>query len=62
MLILFDENLLSKNNHGKLPFTIEIGMRIAQMVIKPVLSVSIKAIEELDITSRGSGGFGSTGT
>ncbi|MEH1941264.1 MAG: dUTP diphosphatase [Nostoc sp.] len=48
-------------NHGKLPFTIEIGMRIAQMVIKPVLSVSIKAIEELDITSRGSGGFGSTG-
>ncbi|WP_448269609.1 dUTP diphosphatase [Nostoc sp. DSM 114159] len=49
-------------NHGKLPFTIEIGMRIAQMVIKPVLSVSIKAIEELDITSRGSGGFGSTGT
>ncbi|MEH2014995.1 dUTP diphosphatase [Nostoc sp.] len=49
-------------NHGKLPFTIEIGMKIAQMVIKPVLSVSIKAIEELDITSRGSGGFGSTGT
>ncbi|MEH2331290.1 dUTP diphosphatase [Nostoc sp.] len=49
-------------NHGKLPFTIEIGMRIAQMVIKPVFSVSIKAIEELDITSRGSEGFGSTGT
>jgi dUTPase len=37
-------------------------MKIAQMVIKPVLSVSIKAIKELDITSRGSGGFSSTVT
>ncbi len=48
-------------NHGKQPFTVIIGMKIAQMVIKPVLSVVIKTIEELDTSNRGIGGFGSTG-
>jgi dUTP pyrophosphatase len=48
-------------NHGKLPFHVEIGMKIAQMVIKPVLSVKVKNVEELDKTDRGAGGFGSTG-
>ncbi|MBD2533175.1 dUTP diphosphatase [Nostoc flagelliforme FACHB-838] len=48
-------------NHGKIPFTVEIGMKIAQMVIKPVLSVAIETVIELNATGRGSGGFGSTG-
>jgi dUTP pyrophosphatase len=48
-------------NHGKLPFHVEIGMKIAQMVIKPILSVKVKNVEELDQTDRGAGGFGSTG-
>jgi len=49
-------------NHGKLPFQVEVGMKIAQMVIKPVLSVKVKDVEELDKTDRGARGFGSTGT
>ncbi|NLW06885.1 MAG: dUTP diphosphatase [Clostridia bacterium] len=48
-------------NHGRLPFKVETGMKIAQMVIKPVLSVKIEAVDELEESSRGTGGFGSTG-
>jgi dUTP pyrophosphatase len=49
-------------NHGKLPFQVEVGMKIAQMVIKPTLSVKVEKVEELDETRRGIRGFGSTGT
>ncbi len=49
-------------NHGKENFHIEKGMRIAQMVIKPILEVTIEEITELSGTTRGEGGFGSTGT
>jgi len=49
-------------NHGKEAFTVERGMRIAQMVVAPVTSVAWKAVENLDETARGAGGFGSTGT
>jgi dUTP pyrophosphatase len=48
-------------NHGRLPFTIERGMRIAQMLILPVPAVEIIEVEELDETRRGKGGFGHTG-
>jgi len=48
-------------NHGSEAFTIEPGMRIAQMVIAPVSRVGIEVVEELDATERGTGGFGSTG-
>ncbi len=48
-------------NHGKEPFVIEPGMRIAQMVICPVLHPEVVEVLELDETARGSGGFGSTG-
>lgn len=48
-------------NLGKVAFTVEPGMRIAQMVIAPVARVVIEEVEELDDTNRGSGGFGSTG-
>ncbi len=48
-------------NHGSAAFTIERGMRIAQMVIMAVPSVKILEVAELDETSRGGGGFGHTG-
>jgi len=48
-------------NHGKQPFTIERGMRIAQMLILPVPKVTVIEVESLDETSRGHGGFGHTG-
>ena len=49
-------------NHGAQPFTIERGMRIAQMVIKKVPAVQLLEVEELDDTDRGQGGFGHTGS
>ena len=42
-------------------FTIEPGMRVAQMVVAPVLRVAIEETANLDATARGEGGFGSTG-
>ncbi|MBU3073061.1 dUTP diphosphatase [Clostridium estertheticum] len=48
-------------NHGKIDFRVEKNMKIAQMVIKPVLKVSIVEVYELNSTQRGKGGFGSTG-
>ena len=48
-------------NHGREPFEINPGDRIAQMVIKPVLEVEMVEAETLSDTSRGAGGFGSTG-
>jgi dUTP pyrophosphatase len=48
-------------NHGKLPFQVAIGMKIAQMVIKPILNVRVEEVADLDSTRRGAGGFGSTG-
>jgi dUTP pyrophosphatase len=47
-------------NHGRKPFVVEKGMKIAQMIIKPVLYVDIKKVEELTDTIRGERGFGST--
>ena len=43
------------------PFTIERGMRVAQMVIAPVTQGEWIEVEELSETERGAGGFGSTG-
>lgn len=48
-------------NHGTEPFEIRPGMRIAQMVIAPVLRVAVEEVAELSETMRGVGGFGSTG-
>lgn len=48
-------------NHGKEPFTIERGMRIAQMVIARYEQAQWQVVAELDETVRGEGGFGSTG-
>jgi dUTP pyrophosphatase len=43
------------------PITIERGMRVAQLVIAPVVRVDIAVVDTLDETDRGAGGFGSTG-
>jgi dUTP pyrophosphatase len=48
-------------NLGHEPFTIERGMRIAQLVIAPVTQAVIVESDTLDETDRGAGGFGSTG-
>lgn len=48
-------------NHGKAPFTIERGTRIAQMLVLPVPPVEVIEVDELDETDRGAGGFGHTG-
>jgi dUTP pyrophosphatase len=49
-------------NLGQEPFVITRGMRIAQMVIAPVLQVRWQEVATLDTTERGGNGFGSTGT
>lgn len=48
-------------NLGQDDFTIERGMRIAQMVIAPVTQVTVSEVSETSETARGAGGFGSTG-
>ena len=48
-------------NLGDSPFVVEPGMRIAQLVIAPVVQASIELCNTLDETQRGRGGFGSTG-
>ncbi|MEQ8308182.1 MAG: dUTP diphosphatase [Hoeflea sp.] len=49
-------------NLGADPFTVTRGMRIAQLVIAPVVQARVVLAETLDETGRGAGGFGSTGT
>ena len=48
-------------NLGRSPFTVERGMRIAQMLILPVPASEMVEVDELDETTRGVGGFGHTG-
>ncbi|MBL7114299.1 MAG: dUTP diphosphatase [Kiritimatiellae bacterium] len=48
-------------NHGSDAFVVEKGMKIAQMIIKPVITADIEEVDELSDTHRGEGGFGSTG-
>ena len=49
-------------NLGEKTFIIEKGLRIAQMVLCPVIKANLKEVNELEKTERGIGGFGSTGT
>ena len=48
-------------NLGEKKFIIEKGLRIAQMVLCPVIKAELEEVDELNETKRGSGGFGSTG-
>ena len=48
-------------NHGEAAFAVKRGDRIAQMVVAPVTRAVLKESGDLPLTSRGAGGFGSTG-
>ena len=48
-------------NLGTAPFAVRKGMKIAQMLVQPVVTVGVVETDSLDDTSRGQGGFGSTG-
>jgi len=48
-------------NHGKAPFTVEHGMRIAQLIPTKVIFPEVEICGSLTDTERGSGGFGSSG-
>jgi dUTP pyrophosphatase len=49
-------------NHGSEPFLVTRGMRIAQIVVAPVMQARFFAVSNAETTKRGAGGFGSTGT
>jgi dUTP pyrophosphatase len=48
-------------NLGRETFTLERGERIAQMIVAPVVHAAFAEVEAVSATSRGDGGFGSTG-
>jgi dUTP pyrophosphatase len=48
-------------NLGSEPFTVTRGMRIAQVIVAPVIQVESVEVEQVDETPRAAGGFGSTG-
>jgi len=48
-------------NLGREPFVVQTGLRIAQMVLAPVVRAEVEEVAELPPTTRGAGGFGSTG-
>lgn len=55
------EIMVALHNHGLEAQTIANGERVAQMIITPVITPDYETVEELSDTSRGQGGFGSTG-
>ena len=56
------EVMVALHNHGTTEQTIEMGERIAQMVIAPFITANFIESESLEDTVRGAGGFGSTGS
>ncbi len=55
------EILVSCWNRGCEPFTVQVGERIAQLVVVPVVQVVFEQVEHFEPSSRGEGGFGHTG-
>lgn len=55
------EYIVAIHNHSDKIQTVEVGERIAQLVFMPVVVGNIVEVDELENTSRGAGGFGSTG-
>ncbi len=49
-------------NHGDVPFVVVRGTRVAQLVVAAVAAAHFDVVKSLDDTTRGQGGFGSTGT
>ncbi|HLT14689.1 MAG TPA: dUTP diphosphatase [Marinobacter sp.] len=56
------ELMVSCWNRGETAFTVDIGERIAQMVLVPVVQADFEVVSEFDQSTRGEGGFGSTGS
>jgi dUTP pyrophosphatase len=56
------ELMVSCWNRGQTAFTIAIGERIAQLVLVPVVQADFEVVSEFRASTRGEGGFGSTGT
>ena len=56
------EIIVCLHNHGQNDAVIENGERVAQMVFAPYFTADFAESEELSDTTRGAGGFGSTGT
>jgi dUTP pyrophosphatase len=54
--------VLLLNTDRREPFAVEPGMRVAQLVLTPVAAPEVLEVEELAVTARGDGGFGSSGT
>ena len=48
-------------NRSDVPFTIEVGERIAQLVIVPVIRAQFEVVDDFEQSARGAGGFGSSG-
>ena len=55
------EIMVALHNHSTEPRTVSDGERIAQIVFAPYYTADFSVVDELDDTTRGSGGFGSTG-
>lgn len=55
------ELMVSCWNRGQSTFTIEVGERIAQLVLVPIVQAQLEITQEFNATERGSGGFGHTG-
>jgi dUTP pyrophosphatase len=53
--------MVSVWNRAGAPFTIQPGERIAQLVVVPVVQVRLEVVESFEESSRGAGGFGSSG-
>lgn len=53
--------MISCWNRGRLPYTMQPGDRIAQLVFMPVAQARLNVVESFDPSARGDGGFGSTG-
>ena len=56
------EIMVLVRNHGAGDQTIEPGERFAQLIVMPCPRIEVTAIDELPLTKRGAGGFGSTGS
>jgi len=56
------EIMISCWNRGAEDFTIDVGERIAQLVVVPVERVQFEVVETFDESARGTGGFGHSGT
>lgn len=56
------ELMVSCWNRGDTVFTVNVGERIAQLVLVPVVQADFEVVDEFDASVRGEGGFGSTGS